>query len=94
MTFEEFQEYIKNETPAENCPVSKTLELFAGKWTSRVIYRKSRPAAVWSAEKEIRRDNQYNAFRHFKSFGRKGNRTEKTIQRGAASGRVFPDRGR
>ena len=38
MTFEEFQEYIKNETPAENCPVSKTLELFAGKWTSRVIY--------------------------------------------------------
>lgn len=38
MTFEEFQEYIKNEIPAENCPVSKTLELLGGKWTSRVIY--------------------------------------------------------
>lgn len=38
MTFEEFQEYIKNETPAENCPVKKTLELLGGKWTSRIIY--------------------------------------------------------
>ena len=38
MTFEEFQEYIKNETPKVNCPVSKTLELLGGKWTSRVIY--------------------------------------------------------
>lgn len=38
MTFEEFQEYIKNEYPQENCPVSKTLELLGGKWTSRVIY--------------------------------------------------------
>ena len=38
MTFEEFQEYIKNEIPKENCPVSKTLELLGGKWTSRVIY--------------------------------------------------------
>lgn len=39
MTFEEFQKYIKNEVPAENCPVSRTLELFSGKWTSRVIYQ-------------------------------------------------------
>ena len=38
MTFEEFQEYIKNEDLQENCPVSKTLELLGGKWTSRVIY--------------------------------------------------------
>lgn len=38
MTFEEFQEYIKKEIPKENCPVSKTLELLGGKWTSRVIY--------------------------------------------------------
>ncbi|MGN0686792.1 MAG: winged helix-turn-helix transcriptional regulator [Oscillospiraceae bacterium] len=38
MTFEEFREYIKNGTPQENCPVSKTLELLGGKWTSRVIY--------------------------------------------------------
>lgn len=38
MTFEDFQDYIKNETPAENCPVSKTLDLLSGKWTSRVIY--------------------------------------------------------
>lgn len=38
MTFEEFQIYIKNETPSQNCPVSKTLELLSGKWTSRVIY--------------------------------------------------------
>lgn len=38
MTFEEFQEYIKNEYPQENCPVSRTLELLDGKWTSKVIY--------------------------------------------------------
>lgn len=38
MTFEEFQEYIKNEYPQENCLVSRTLELLDGKWTSRVIY--------------------------------------------------------
>lgn len=38
MTFEEFQEYIKNEYPQENCPVSRTLKLLDGKWTSRVIY--------------------------------------------------------
>ena len=38
MTFEEFQEYIKNDNPQENCPVSKTLELLGGKWTSKVIY--------------------------------------------------------
>lgn len=38
MTFEAFQEYIQNENPKENCPVSKTLELLGGKWTSRVIY--------------------------------------------------------
>lgn len=39
MTFEEFQDYIKNDTPKENCPVSRTLELFDGKWTSRVLYQ-------------------------------------------------------
>lgn len=38
MTFEEFQKYIKNDIPAKNCPVSQTLELLGGKWTSRVIY--------------------------------------------------------
>ena len=38
LTFEAFQEYIQNENPKENCPVSKTLELLGGKWTSRVIY--------------------------------------------------------
>ncbi|MGN0650385.1 MAG: winged helix-turn-helix transcriptional regulator [Oscillospiraceae bacterium] len=38
MTFEEFEEYIKNENPPKNCPVSRTLELLNGKWTTRVIY--------------------------------------------------------
>lgn len=38
MTFEEFQEFIKNDIPRETCPVSKTLELLSGKWTSRVLY--------------------------------------------------------
>ena len=38
MTFEEFQKYIKNENQPKNCPVSRTLELLSGKWTSRVIY--------------------------------------------------------
>lgn len=38
MTFEEFQNYIKNEKQPINCPVSRTLELLSGKWTSRVIY--------------------------------------------------------
>ena len=38
MTFEEFQEYIKGDIISENCPVSKTLDLLGGKWTSRVIY--------------------------------------------------------
>lgn len=38
MTFEEFQAYIQNGYPQENCPVARTLELLSGKWTSRVIY--------------------------------------------------------
>lgn len=38
MTFEEFQDYIRNDTPKKNCPVAKTLSLLSGKWTSRVIY--------------------------------------------------------
>jgi DNA-binding HxlR family transcriptional regulator len=38
MTFDEFIQYIKNSEPAKDCPVSKTLALMSGKWTSRVIY--------------------------------------------------------
>lgn len=38
MTFDEFKMYIKSNVPKENCPVSKTLSILSGKWTSRVIY--------------------------------------------------------
>jgi len=38
MTFKEFQAGIKTVQPKENCPVSRTLELLGGKWTSRVIF--------------------------------------------------------
>lgn len=38
MTFDEFKEYIKSSVPKQNCPVSKTLDILSGKWTSRVIY--------------------------------------------------------
>lgn len=38
MTFPEFVERIKLVEPEEDCPVSRTLELLSGKWTSRVIY--------------------------------------------------------
>lgn len=38
MTFEEFREYIKKQTPPEDCPVANTLDLLAGKWASQIIY--------------------------------------------------------
>lgn len=38
MTFKEFQAGIKTAEPIKNCPVSGTLELLGGKWTSRVIF--------------------------------------------------------
>lgn len=38
MTFDEFKNYIKESVPKQNCPVSKTLDILSGKWTSRVIY--------------------------------------------------------
>jgi len=38
MTFQEFKNRIKVTTPAKDCPISRTLELLSGKWTSRVIY--------------------------------------------------------
>lgn len=36
MNYEEFKQNIK--VPMENCPVSRTLTLLEGKWTSKVIY--------------------------------------------------------
>lgn len=38
MTFQEFKKHIQTSVPEQNCPVSKTLDILSGKWTSRVIY--------------------------------------------------------
>lgn len=38
ITLEEFEQGIKTADPMENCPVSKTLQLLNGKWTSRIIF--------------------------------------------------------
>lgn len=38
MTFDEFQKSIKTSVIQPNCPVSKTLDILSGKWTSKVIY--------------------------------------------------------
>ena len=38
MTFDEFKKSIKTSVPKQNCPVSRTLDILSGKWTSRVIY--------------------------------------------------------
>lgn len=38
ITLEEFEQGIKTADPTENCPVSKTLQLLNGKWTSRIIF--------------------------------------------------------
>lgn len=38
MTFEEFKEFMKTTTPDEFCPVTRTLDLLSGKWTTKIIY--------------------------------------------------------
>lgn len=82
MTFEEFQEYIKNEYPQENCPVSKTLELLGGKWTSRVIYEleKADQLRFGQLKKKLDWNYKYNAVYYFENLRRTRNRREGTIQ--------------
>lgn len=38
ITFKEYQEQIKNVEIHENCAVTKTLEIFQGKWNVRVLF--------------------------------------------------------
>ena len=38
MNAEELKIRIMNEDSIDNCPVTKTLELLSGRWTSRIIY--------------------------------------------------------
>lgn len=46
MELEEFKQLLKSSEPVKNCPVSKTLDLLNGRWTTRIIFELEKFSSV------------------------------------------------
>lgn len=46
LDFEKYRQDVINTTSIEDCPVYKTLELFRGKWTVRVLFELSKSDSI------------------------------------------------
>lgn len=61
MTYSEFQQLIKDEPATENCPVSRTLKLLSGRWTSYVIYELQKHESIRFGELKNKLDGITNS---------------------------------